>query len=591
LARTIANQVSIAVQNALLYSETRRLSHDLEQRVIERTAQLEKAHKRTETLLRIITELTASLDLEQVLNRTLYLINQIVDAGQITVLVVRPGEKKLYRLASLGYAGQAGVGGKTTPFNADQGLAGWVISTRQSALIDDVLQDARWILLSETPEPLHRSAMAVPLMVGAEVLGVLLLYHSEVGHFSPDQLDLVQAAANQVAVAINNAELYRLIRDQAEDLGNLFRRQQEEASRSRAILEAVADGVLVTDANMHITLFNASAETMLGLQRQQVIGKSLEHFIGLFGSAAGAWLETIRTWSEDPTTCQVGDIYSEQITLEDGRVISVHLSPVSLRDTFLGTVSTFRDITHQVELDRLKSEFVATVSHELRTPMTSIKGYVELLLMGVAGAMSPQQEQFLQIVKNNTERLAALVNDLLDVSRIEAGRVSLDLQPLDLEEVVSQALAELRRRAESENKPMSFELDCPSSLPPVLGDWERVRQILDNLLENAYAYTAANGHVVVRLRRVDSEIQVDVQDDGIGIPLELQERIFERFYRGEHPFVLATSGTGLGLSIVQHLVGMQGGRIWVKSSGIPGEGSVFSFTLPLYNARERQTDD
>lgn len=583
LVRTIANQASIALQNALLFAETRHLSQELEQRVVERTAQLEKAHKRTETLLRIITELSTSLDLEQVLNRTLYLINQIVDAGQITVLVVRPGEKKLYRLASLGYAGQAGVGGKVTPFNADQGLAGWVITTRQAALIDDVLQDARWILLEDTPEPLHRSAMAVPLMVGAEVLGVLLLYHQEAGHFSSDQLDLVQAAANQVAVAINNAELYRLIRDQAEDLGNMFRRQQEEASRSRAILEAVADGVLVTDARMYITLFNASAETILGLERQQVVGRSLEHFIGLFGGAAGAWLETIRTWSEDPSTYQVGEVYEAQITLEDGRVVSVHLSPVSLRDTFLGTVSTFRDITHQVEVDRLKSEFVATVSHELRTPMTSIKGYVELLLMGAAGGMSEQQIQFLQIVKSNTERLATLVNDLLDISRIEAGRASLTLQPLNLEEVAAQALADLRRRAEMENKPMAFELECPSPLPPVLGDLERVRQILDNLLENAYAYTAANGRITLRLQRMDSEVQVDVQDNGIGIPPEVQGRVFERFYRGEHPFVLATSGTGLGLSIVQHLVEMHGGRIWLKSSGVSGEGSVFSFTLPVYS--------
>ncbi|MCI0520213.1 MAG: GAF domain-containing protein [Chloroflexi bacterium] len=585
LARTISNQASIAIQNARLYAETRTLSQELEQRVVERTAQLEKAHRRTETLLKIITELTTSLDLEQVLNRALHLVNKIVEAGQISVLIARPGERQLHRLASIGYAGSVGIGGKTTPFTTDQGLAGWVIESRQAALIDNVLEDPRWILLAETPSPHHHSAMAVPLMVGAETLGVLMLYHQDVGHFSEDQLDLVQAAANQIAVSINNAELYRLIRDQAEDLGNMFRRQQVEASRSRAILEAVADGVLVTDAAKNVTLFNASAEVILEMDRGGMIGKSLDTFTGLFGGAAQAWIETINTWSQNPASYQPGELYAEQITLEDGRVVSVHLSPVILRDSFLGTVSTFRDITHQVELDRLKSEFVATVSHELRTPMTSIKGYVELMLMGAAGGMSEQQTHFLTIVKNNTERLAVLVNDLLDISRIESGRVTLSMQPLNLGDLAQQAIGDLQRRAAEEEKPMNIELAASASLPRAFGDPDRVRQIMDNLLENAYYYTPPNGLVRMSLFQSGAELQIDVQDNGIGIPQEVQPRVFERFYRGEHPFVLATSGTGLGLSIVQHLVEMHKGRIWFTSDGVPGEGSLFSFTLPLYQGQ------
>jgi len=582
LARTIANQAAIAIQNARLYAQTRSLTEDLEQRVQERTAELEREHQRTETLLHISTELATSLDLEQVLNRTLNLLNQIVDAGQITVLIARPGERKLHRLASIGYADPVSRGGHPTPFNIDEGLAGWVLTRREPALIADVLQDPRWILLSDVPNPQHRSALSVPLLVGAEALGVLLLYHQSVGYFSKDQLDLVQAAANQVAVAINNAELYRLIRDQAEDLGSLFRSQQVEASRSLAILEAVADGVLVTDAERHITLFNASAQEILGLEREQVIGKTLEQFMGLFGRAAQDWQETIQTWSQDPSTARAAELYSEQITLEDGRVVSVHLSPATLRDTFLGTVSVFRDITHEVELDRLKSEFVATVSHELRTPMTSIKGYVDILLMGAAGQLSEQQTQFLDIVKSNTERLAVLVNDLLDISRIEAGRVSLSMQPLNLEEIAGEAVEALRQRSQADDKPMIFEVHAEGVLPMAYGDLERVRQVLDNLLENAYYYSAANGKILVNIHLEKDELQVDIQDNGIGIAPEMQPRVFERFYRGEHPYVLATSGTGLGLSIVQHLVEMHGGRIWFASHGIPGDGSVFSFTLPPY---------
>ncbi len=340
LARTISNQVAIALQNAQLLEETLSLTDDLEIRVQERTVEVARERQRAETLLRIITELSASLDLEQVLQRTLQVLSEFVDAAQITILVSRPGEKKLKRLASIGYAANPESQNVDTPFDLDQGLAGWVISQRQSALIGDVLQDERWVKIlypedqAWKPAFEHRSAMGVPLTSGAEALGCLLLFHPEVDHFSTDQLDLVQAAVNQVAVAVNNAELYRLIRDQAEDLGNMLRVQQIEASRSKAILEAVADGVLVTDANRIITLFNEQAEVILGLERKDILGKSLKHFSGLFGPATRRWMEAIENWSRHPGDLQSDELFSEQITLEDGRVISVHLSPVSLRNEF-----------------------------------------------------------------------------------------------------------------------------------------------------------------------------------------------------------------------------------------------------------------
>jgi PAS domain S-box-containing protein len=576
------------LQNARLFEETRDLTEDLEIRVQQRTSELEHEHQRSETLLRIITELSASLDLDQVLHRTLHVLSEYVDAEQITILIARPGEQKLYRLASIGYAPEPESGGSPTPFEFDQGLAGWIITQRQSVLVEDVLKDERWIKLPYDPSagqlPFeHRSALGVPLMSGAEALGCLLLFHPQVDHFSIDQLDLVQAAANQVAIAVNNAELYRLIRDQAEDLGSMLRTQQIETSRSKAILEAVADGVLVTDAKRQITLFNESAENILGMERTQVLGKSMEHFSGLFGRATRSWMETIKTWSQDPLSFHAGSLYAEQITLEDGRVISVHLAPVILRNDFLGTVSIFQDITHQVEVDRLKSEFVATVSHELRTPMTSIKGYVEILLMGAAGAVTDQQKHFLEVVKANTERLAVLVNDLLDISQIEAGRVRLSMLPLNLEEIVDQALGELERRVQGSEKTVTIEKTVEPALPRVLGDRERLSRILDNLLDNSYQYNKSGGKITVRMRQIDDEVQVDIKDTGIGIHPDDQPRVFERFFRGENPLALGVAGTGLGLSIVRNLVQMHNGRIWVESLGVPGEGSTFSFTLPVYH--------
>jgi signal transduction histidine kinase len=298
------------------------------------------------------------------------------------------------------------------------------------------------------------------------------------------------------------------------------------------------------------------------------------------------WMHTIRSWSKDPSAYQNVETYAEQLNLDNGRVVAVRLAPVFWRQEFLGTVSIFRDITHEVQVDRLKSEFVANVSHELRTPMTSIKGYTEIMLMGATGEVTPQQSHFLQVIKSNTERLIVLVNDLLDISRIEAGRVSFNLQALDIREIAEEVVKDARRRSEDENRPMTFTLNTASGLPFAQGDRERIRQVLTSLVTNAYNYTPENGLVNLRISQAGKEIQVNVQDNGIGIAPELHHRIFERFYRGEDPLILATPGTGLGLVIAKTLLEMQHGRIWFESSGVKGSGSTFSFALPVFENQE-----
>ncbi len=583
---TLANQAAVAIQNGRLYAETRRLADELEQRVVERTAELQQEQRNTETLLRILTEASSTLDLDRALNRTLALLNNAIGAEQGSILMVNPEDNTIHYRSGYGYlTPDMTKGSRPTALKIGEGLAGWVIKHREAVRIDDVRKDKRWVKIPLNTSS-HRSVIAAPLIVGAEIIGAIMVFHRQVGFFTPEHMNLVQAIGSQVAVAINNAQLYELIRDQAERLGSMLRNQQVEASRQKAILEAVADGVLVTDPSNVITFLNSSSERILDLREDQVIGQPLESFVGLFGKAAQTWMQTIHFWSEDPASHQQGDTYAEQLTLETGKVVLVHLAPVIWRNEFLGTVSIFRDITHEVEVDRLKSEFVATVSHELRTPMTSIKGYVDLLLMGAAGALNENQSHFLDIVRSNTERLSVLVNDLLDISRIEAGRVSLSLQAIDLREVAEDVASEIQRRSQEENKPMDLKMDISKKLPRITGDLERVRQILANIVDNAYHYTPAQGTITIHMEEMNGEVQVDVKDSGIGIPPEEQERVFERFYRGEDPLVLATPGTGLGLAIVKQLVTMHKGRIWLKSAGVPGDGSTFSFTLPVYTAEE-----
>jgi len=595
IGTTFAGQAAVALENARLFEDSQdraielnQLTETLEQRVVERTAELDREQRNTKTLLDILTEVSSSLDLDLALKQTLALLNETVGAEQGTVMLLNPEDNLLHYRAGDGYLSD--VKGKRESFTlkVGEGLAGWVVKHRDAILVDDLDLDERWVQGKRDIQR-HRSAVAAPLMVAEDVIGVLLVFNRKVNFFSPEQLKLINVIAGQVAVAINNANLYKLIREQAERLGNMLRNEQEEATRSQAILEAVADGVLVTDYENKISFLNASAEEILGIKASRVTTQTLKDFSGLFGKAANIWHEIIREWSENPSTYKEGETYAEQLELEDGRVVLVHLAPVMLRGSdFLGTVSIFRDITHEVEVDRMKSEFVATVSHELRTPMTSIRGYVDILLMGAAGNLTDDQTHFLDIIHNNTERLNILVTDLLDVSRLESGKVTLAPQAISLEPVTKDIVENVLRRSETEERAMNITLDIEAKLPPVFADADRLRQIVNNLVENAYHYTPENGEITISIHTINGkdEVQVNVQDNGLGIAIEDQGQVFERFYRGEDPLVLATPGTGLGLPIVRQLVEMHKGRIWVESSGKIGEGSLFSFTLPVYKEIE-----
>ncbi len=578
---TLANQAIVAIQNGRLFAETQNLASKLEISVIERTAQLRREQQNTETLLNILTEVSSSLDLDRALNRTLALLNEAVGAEQGTIMLLHAEDNLLHYRAGYGYLKERNDSSKRSlTLKIGEGLAGWVVQNREAILSHDLFQDPRWVRRDAGQE--HRSAIAVPMQVGEDVIGVLMIFQREANAFSTEMLNLVRAIGGQVAVAINNAHLYELIRDQAERLGVMLRKEQEDASRSQAILEAVADGVLVTGIDNRITFVNSSTERILAIQESILLGSPLDSFGGFFGKSANTWMETIRHWSADPSSHKPGDTYAEQLELENERIALVHLAPVIMQNDFLGTVSIFRDITREVEVDRLKSEFVATVSHELRTPMTAIKGYVDILSMGAAGALQENQLHFLDIVRNNIDRLNILVNDLLDISRIEAGRVILSTQSVNLRDIAEEVIAETMRRSQQEGKPMVLLLDAPAKAFSVMGDGERIRQVLGNLVDNAYNYTPHDGTIHVNIHQQKGEIQVDVQDNGVGIAPEDQARIFERFFRGEHPLVLATPGTGLGLPIVRQLVEMHKGRIWMTSTGVPGEGSTFSFTLPIY---------
>ena len=229
------------------------------------------------------------------------------------------------------------------------------------------------------------------------------------------------------------------------------------------------------------------------------------------------------------------------------------------------------------EVNQLKSEFVSLVSHELRTPLTAISGYLDLLLEAPGARSTAKQQELLSIVKRNAERLVKLIDDLLDLSRIESGKVELSITAVDIVAVITEVVSLLQPQIEAKGQELSF--DRTHSLPAVAGDAERIRQILINLLSNAHKYTPRGGQIWLTARAEDGWVRIDIRDNGIGLSPDEQAHLFDRFFRARQPAMESVEGTGLGLPITRLLVDMHGGRITVTSA--PGEGSTFSFTLPV----------
>jgi signal transduction histidine kinase len=535
---------------------------------------------RVKTLLEITSELSASLDHDRVLMRALEIVNEIVNASQGVILLINETSDELVFRAALGEDRQLSPHGLPSGMMQNEGLAGWIIANRSSVIVHDTHQDPRWIERESSKD--HRSVLAVPLISNEAVIGVMMLFQSKPNAFTRNQFDLVETVARQVANAISNANLYQLIRQQAERLGRMLRLEQIETAKNQAILESIADGVIVSDANHRIILANPPAGAMLEVPRQQLIDATIDDLLKQHGLEEKSWITAVDEWINNSDSLTQWAYLEEQLPIGI-KVINVRVSPVLVGGQFTGTVSIFRDITKETEMDRLKSEFVSTVSHELRTPMTSIKGYLDLMLLGMTGQMSPVQLRYMGIIKNNAERLETLVNDLLNISRLETGKLLLDLHPIDMAGLIKKVVdGHLNGRIQHEKKQVVIKTEIPDNLPMIQADEARIVQVITNLLDNALNYTTNGDEIEISANCDGDLVCVSVSDNGIGIAEEDQQKIFDRFYRSDDHTVQKISGTGLGLSIVRSIVEMHGGQLKVTSQ--LGKGSTFSFSLPINGA-------
>ncbi len=399
--------------------------------------------------------------------------------------------------------------------------------------------------------------------------------------------------------------------------------------QSEAILASTGDGIVLFSPEDRITYANPAACEMLGCTAKKLVGKTIspDALLGIEAPRAPTEqrcsniVHCVRTEcpahdSDDPrcwlvsgtpgpdgtpvpfaekrVTCAQCDVYKGSAASLDGLgtqeyrevpagksqryVLKARTSPViDAHGAYIGMVLTLHDITAEREIAQMKNEFVSTVSHELRTPLTSIKGYVDLILDGDVGDITDTQREFLGIVKENADRLVALINGMLDIASIEAGRVHLEVEPLAVADMISDAVDAFRIVLEQTGRVIRTRI--PAGLPRVAADRHRMGQVMLNFVSNALKYSPRGGDVMISARLAEGFVHVSVKDHGMGITREDQQRLFTKFFRSDNAMTREIGGTGLGLSICKDIIELHDGRVWVRSK--PGEGSTFSFSLPI----------
>jgi two-component system, OmpR family, phosphate regulon sensor histidine kinase PhoR len=363
-----------------------------------------------------------------------------------------------------------------------------------------------------------------------------------------------------------------------------FRRQQQQLQADMEVLRQRQQQTAVDAKAQQQVLFNSMLEGLLLLDRNRKIYLANRAFKNLFGIKTElrgkTVMETLRLHELADLVERVeteGQVFEHELKLPElsERWLQVNAAVISnSAGEREGTILVFHDLTRLKQLERTREEFVANVSHEIRTPLSLIKGYVETLMDG-ANKNPEVADRFLKIIERNTHRLDLLIQDLLTISALEAGRMKLNPQPVALRPLVEKVVADLKPPAD--NKSITLVNQLPELT--ATADVNRLEQVLANLVDNAIKYGRAHGHISVGgKQRDDGAVEIFVQDDGPGIPAEALDRVFERFYRVDKARSREQGGTGLGLSIVKHIVQAHGGEVWVKSE--PGKGATFFFTLP-----------
>jgi NtrC-family two-component system sensor histidine kinase KinB len=347
-----------------------------------------------------------------------------------------------------------------------------------------------------------------------------------------------------------------------------------EKHKSEAIIRSIDDGLIVLNSELKIEDINPTAVDIFKKSHSEIKGSHLLEITkdeNLYNYLKQALEVGIVKKDQDPN--------ANILTIESGQAQQHYLysaTPVIAgKESVVSMVLLLRDVTRLKELDRLKSEFVMIASHELRTPLTSIGMSISLLKEKAFDKLNPKESELLLAADEEVQRLKALVNDLLDISKIEAGKMDIDFDSVSVEVLFEKAVEVLRNQAMEKNIDLTYK--SAFDLPDIKADVNKITWVLTNLISNSLRYTEDNGFIKLSAKEVGSQVHISVVDSGAGIPYEYQSRIFEKFVQVKTEKSLG--GTGLGLAICKEIIRAHGGTIWVDSQ--PGHGSTFTFTVPV----------
>ncbi|MBI2578061.1 MAG: GAF domain-containing protein [Candidatus Wildermuthbacteria bacterium] len=424
------------------------------------------------------------------------------------------------------------------------------------------------------------SVASFPLTIENELFGVLNFYFSQRRTYTPNEQYILQVAANTVAIAIGNVQYRQELEDAQRALLNILedtdeakRRAEQERNKTQLIITHFMDGLIVFNSEGRVDLANPRAEYLLSATAEEMFGKSIEELGSI--PAFAPVLQVVQKQEESVDRKEV----------EIGKGITVEITTVALGTETEkgGTTIVLHDVTREKQIERLKTEFVSLAAHQLRTPLSAIKWTLRMLLDGDVGAISKEQKEFLDRTYTSNERMIMLINDLLDVTRIEEGRYLYKPSFVQLEAIVENAVRMYKEEAEKKKITLSFE-NPKERLPHVLVDAEKIMLAVQNLIDNAIRYTASGGKIRVGLETKQGKMQVFVSDNGVGIPADEQKRIFQKFFRASNVRTLDTEGSGLGLYIIKNIVEAHGGTVWFDSE--VQKGTTFYFTLPMRQEME-----
>jgi len=525
-----------AIQRAFYATKLREERDQLTQQLVKTNQQLERQLQELNAIYTIGRSVTSVLEPTRVLNRVVEAAVYVAGAEEGLLLLLDEQEKELYLRAAQNMDEKMA---RNLHVRVDDNVAGRTIKTGRPVCVTG--KNAKIVT-----GYLVQALLYLPLRVPERgVVGVLGVINRESEHtFSERDIFLLSALADYAAIAIENARLFEQIKTERTKLETLLRQTQE--------------AIIVVDEKNDILLCNTAAYAVFNLEEDVVTHKPVTEVID------NEVLYDAFTQASD--TKQAIHV---EAPLADGRTFNAQITPIK----GVGQMLVMQDITHLKELSRVKSEFVANVSHDLRTPLTTIQGYVELLPQ--IGPLNEEQHDFIHRVHESMDTITELISTLLDIDRIEAG-FDLEMIPHKLTKIIENAIQDYRPQTEEKKQELRWQ--PPEKLPLVRCNPNRLRQAINNLLNNAIKYTQEGGWISVSAVEDNKHIVVRVSDNGIGIPPAQQPYIFDKFYRVESEETVDIVGAGLGLAIVKTVIEKHNGRVWVESK--PGIGSVFSFVLP-----------